>query len=76
MTSAAVGRREQYAEYQPVFWHPAADARERRRAYFDRLIADDKVITLVSEEGGEVTGFLIATLVPAPPVYDRVAEPA
>jgi GNAT superfamily N-acetyltransferase len=33
-------------------------------------VASDKVISLVSEETGQLTGFLIATLNPAPPVYD------
>jgi GNAT superfamily N-acetyltransferase len=70
MTALADLRREQYAEYQPLFWRPAAAAPERHRAYLDRLVASDEVITLVSEEAGQVTGFLVATLDPAPPVYD------
>jgi GNAT superfamily N-acetyltransferase len=63
-------RREQYARYQPLFWRPAADAVDRHRAYLTRLIAEDKAIALVSEESGELTGFVIATLTGAPPVYD------
>lgn len=63
-------RREQYAQYQPLFWRPAAAAPDRHRAYLGRLVASDQVITLVSEEAGQLTGFLIATLDPAPPVYD------
>jgi GNAT superfamily N-acetyltransferase len=70
MTALAGIRREQYARYQPLFWRPAAAAPDRHRAYLGRLVADDEVITLVSEEEGELTGFLIATLKPAPPVYD------
>jgi GNAT superfamily N-acetyltransferase len=74
MTALAAVRREQYARYQPLFWRPAPAAPDKHRAYLGRLVASDEVITLVSEEAGEeageLTGFLIATLKPAPPVYD------
>ncbi len=70
MASLADIRREQYARYQPIFWRPAVGALDKHRAYLARLIDDDKVITLVSEEAGQLTGFLIATLTGAPPVYD------
>jgi hypothetical protein len=70
MTGMAASRREQYARYQPVFWRPAADALDKQYAYLVGLIADSQVITLVSEEDSQVTGFLIAALLPAPPVYD------
>jgi ribosomal protein S18 acetylase RimI-like enzyme len=63
-------RREQYAIYQPVFWRVAADAEEKHRPYLAKLVGDPAVITLVSEESGAVTGFVIATIVGAPPVYD------
>ena len=70
MTALAALRREQYAEYQPLFWRPAVVAADAHRAYLGRLVASDEVITLVSEEAGAVTGFLIGRLNPAPPVYD------
>jgi len=70
MASLAGIGREQYARYQPLFWRPAVGALDKHRAYLATLISDDKVITLVSEEAGQVTGFLIATLTGAPPVYD------
>jgi hypothetical protein len=70
MTTLAAMRREQYARYQPMFWRPAADAQHRQRPYLAKLVANDDVITLVSEQGGQVTGFLIATLTSAPGVYD------
>jgi GNAT superfamily N-acetyltransferase len=70
MTALAGIRREQYARYQPLFWRPAAVAPEKHRAYLSRLVASDEVIALVSEEDAELTGFVIATLKPAPPVYD------
>jgi hypothetical protein len=70
MAALAAIRREQYARYQPLFWRPAAAARDKHRTHLGRLVASDEVITLVSEEAGQLTGFLIATLNPAPPVYD------
>jgi GNAT superfamily N-acetyltransferase len=70
MTLLAAARREQYAGYQPTFWRPAADARDRHRGYLAGLVAGDQAITLVGEEDGQLTGFLIATLTAAPPVYD------
>ncbi len=70
MATLASMRREQYARYQPVYWRPAADAQEKQRPYFAKLVAHDEVICLVSEEAGQVTGFLIAMLTAAPGVYD------
>ena len=70
MAALASIRREQYARYQPRLWRPAAGAPGKHRTYLGSLVASDEVITLVSEEAGQLTGFLIATLNPAPPVYD------
>jgi len=70
MTALAAIRREQYARYQPLFWRPAAAAPDKHRTYLGSLVASDEVVTLVSDEAGQLTGFLIATLTPAPPVYD------
>jgi GNAT superfamily N-acetyltransferase len=70
MTTLASIRREQYARYQPLYWRPAAGAQDKHEPYLARLVASDEVICLVSEEAGQLTGFLIATLTPAPPVYD------
>jgi GNAT superfamily N-acetyltransferase len=70
MTTVAAIRREQYARYQPLFWRPAAGAQDKHRSYLASLVANDEVISLVSEDDGQLTGFLIATLTAAPPVYD------
>jgi GNAT superfamily N-acetyltransferase len=70
MTEMASARREQYAEYQPVFWRPAANAEQLHRPYLAKLVEDQNVITLVSEDSGQFTGFLIAAIVGAPGVYD------
>jgi hypothetical protein len=63
-------RREQYAQYQPLFWRPAADAQDKHLVYLAGLVARGDVISLVSDEAGQLSGFLIATLTPAPAVYD------
>lgn len=70
MSALAGIRREQYARYQPRFWRPAAGALDRHRPYLAGLVASQEVITLVSEDAGQLTGFLIATVTAAPPVYD------
>lgn len=70
MTALATIRRDQYARYQPLFWRPAGGAAGKHRRYLASLVATDEVITLVGEEAGQLTGFLIATLTAAPPVYD------
>lgn len=70
IAAMASKRREQYAAYQPVFWRIAANAEELHRPYLAKLVAEPKVITLVSEESGTMTGFVIAMIVGAPGVYD------
>jgi hypothetical protein len=70
MTAMASARRDQYAAYQPVFWRPASNAERIHRPHLAQLIDDRGVITLVSEESATFTGFLIATIGEAPPVYD------
>lgn len=70
MLDLAVAARERYAGYQPVFWRPAADARDRHRPYLLGLLRDADAITLVAVADGTVVGFAVGTLVPAPPVYD------
>jgi hypothetical protein len=70
ITAIASARRKQYAEYQPVFWRPAANAEQLHRPYLAKLVDNADVITLVSEDSGLVTGFLIAMIVGAPGVYD------
>jgi hypothetical protein len=70
ITALAARRRLQYSAYQPVFWAPAPNAEEVHRPYIAALVADDGVISLVSESSGETTGFVIASLGNAPAVYD------
>jgi GNAT superfamily N-acetyltransferase len=69
MAAMATARRNHYARYQPVFWRPASNAEAVQRPYLAKLVSDPDVVTLVSEESGTLTGFLIATIGTAPPVY-------
>jgi hypothetical protein len=62
-------RRVDYERAQPQFWRQSADAIERQRPYFARQLADERIIALVHEHDGAIDGFLIATLIAAPPVY-------
>lgn len=70
IAAMASARRNQYALYQPVFWAPAPNAEELHKPYLAKLVSDDNVISLVAEESGTLTGFIIAMITGAPPVYD------
>lgn len=70
MVELAAFKRAQYQEYSLVFWRPAVGAREAQRAFFDKLVASPDWICLVHEADGFVNGFIIATVVSPPPVYD------
>jgi GNAT superfamily N-acetyltransferase len=63
-------KRLEYQVYQPRFWRKATDSREKQLPFIERLIESDRVIALVHEEQGRVDGFVIASLMEAPPVYD------
>ncbi|HEY5040288.1 MAG TPA: hypothetical protein VIJ93_14580, partial [bacterium] len=63
-------KRTQYEKYEPVFWRGAKDSDVKQKAFFEAQVVGNKVVALVGEQGGQVLGFLIAALVPAPPVYD------
>jgi GNAT superfamily N-acetyltransferase len=70
LLTIADARRLEYAGYQPEFWHPAADAVARQRAFFASLIDDDGSLVAVAREGASVRGFAVARVAEAPPVYD------
>lgn len=70
IVALAESRRRLYATYQPVFWRPAPNAASRQRPYLARLFDDDEVITLVAVTETALTGFVIGSQGPAPPVYD------
>jgi ribosomal protein S18 acetylase RimI-like enzyme len=62
-------RRRRYEQFQPLFWRKAEDSAERHAPFLEQLLRDEQTIALVAERDGAVEGFVIATLVPAPPVY-------
>jgi hypothetical protein len=67
----ARARRLEYAKAQPMFWNPAADAVERHQQFLAELIERADVVSLVAVDAApELQGYLFATLVPAPPVYN------
>ncbi len=63
-------KRAEYEQLEPVFWRQAADAAQKQTPYFADLLRSPQHIALVYEAHGEVGGFVIAAIVPAPPVYD------
>src|SRR4051794_39434681 len=70
MVELSERKRTEYQSYQPRFWRKAADSREKQLPFFGRLIENDRVIVLVHEAAGSVDGFVVASLIEAPPVYD------
>lgn len=63
-------RRRAYAQHQPVFWRTAADATEVGRAFLADQLAKPANLAAVHETSGTVDGFVMASIVDAPPVYD------
>jgi hypothetical protein len=72
MAELAELKREEYEPHAPVFFRPKRGVRDLHRAFLaSRIESEEKHIALVHEaDDGHVDGFLIASLVPAPPVYD------
>lgn len=66
----AVAKRAQYSAYQPQFWKPADDARDRQREYFQGLLRDPGTRFAVADHGAAIRGFLVGRIVVTPPVYD------
>lgn len=70
MVSLAAAKRAEYETYQPTFWRKARDAEAQQTPFFLALLARENVVALVAEEEDAIRGFVIATLVGSPPVYD------
>ena len=70
MVELARARREDYQQYQPRFWRPAADAIAQQLVFFTALLKDEQAAVLVACRDDHITGFAIARIVAAPPVYD------
>ena len=69
MVQASSAFRSELAEFQPNMWRKASDADERQREFFDFAINRENNISLVANDDTGFLGFLIASLVSAPPVY-------
>lgn len=65
----AAQRRAQYAQYQPSFWRQAPEAAQLHEQFFAQAFSEPGVLALVVERADTIEGFLIAALVPPPPVY-------
>lgn len=64
--------RRRLAGWSPVFWRMAGDAQPKQTLYFRFLLAQADTFALVHESeagAGDVGGFVIARMTPAPPVY-------
>ncbi len=71
ISGLASERRRVYEQYEPRFWRIAKNADEMHPAWIAWLVGEDSVVSLVAEDGdGAFAGFVIATVGPAPPVYD------
>jgi GNAT superfamily N-acetyltransferase len=70
MVALSEQKRAEYAAYQPLFWRKAVNSADVQTPYFRRLLTQENMLALVALEGETVVGFVIAAVVPAPPVYD------
>lgn len=70
MVALSEQRRLQYQSYQPLFWRKAADSREKQSPFLAQQLSRENVIALVHQRAEIIDGFVLATLVPSPPVYD------
>jgi len=62
--------RRRLQTWRPVFWKKAGGSAELSMLWFGHLMNQGNVLTLISEQDGKANGFLIASLIDAPPVYD------
>lgn len=69
MAELADLKRTEYERFSPTFWRKAEGAKEGQVTFFRALLERPNVIALVWDEG-EVTGFIIGSVAPPPPVYD------
>ncbi|WOF74653.1 N-acetyltransferase [Parvibaculaceae bacterium PLY_AMNH_Bact1] len=70
MTSLIEAERQRLAAWQPTMWRRAEDTAGQTNEWFSILVAGEGVVALVSIEGTQINGFLIAFPQPSPPVYD------
>lgn len=70
MLALADEKRTEYAQYASTFWCKAADGPLKQREHFRGLLTQPNIIALVSEADGAIAGFVLGSIVDAPPVYD------
>lgn len=70
IAALAEQRREEYEMAQPQFWRRAADAVERHLPWLTAQVSDPEVISLVARTGPTLDGFVFASVVTTPPVYN------
>ena len=63
-------KRSQYEIYSPVFWRKAEGGADKQVLFFQAQLDREQNIILISEEADHVNGFVIASVIDAPPVYD------
>ena len=65
-------KRKAYEKVQPIFWKEAEDSNKVQEKWFLELLEHDEVIVLValSRDTTAVTGFIVGSIINAPPVYD------
>lgn len=70
MIALADEKRTEYAQYAPTFWRKAADGPVKQHEFFRSLLTKPNVIALVREDDASIDGFVLASIIDAPPVYD------
>lgn len=69
IAALAQQRRLAYQEAQPQFWKVAPDAVEQHTPYLSQLLAREETVAFVARDRDQFLGYVLGTLVPAPPVY-------
>jgi len=69
MAALAQARRLEYQAAQPQFWRVAENAVETHRSYLASLVDSPDVVALVARSHERLHGFVVASLVSPPPVY-------
>lgn len=65
----AAQKRKQYEKYQPVFHKESEKALEIHSVYLKDVLQKENTLVWVSETQGRIDGFVIGSIVNAPPVY-------
>jgi hypothetical protein len=66
----AAQKRKQYEKYQPVFHKESEKALEIHSVFLKDILSKENTMAWVSERDGHIDGFIVGTIVNAPPVYN------